>query len=82
MYVLGVKDSDTYLPSDDEVKQMINQGQMAAKNKEPSPSDKKDLSMAALNDAKTQQVQAETVGNNAKSQLEYMSMAQGNPKVY
>ena len=82
LYVLGVKDSDTYLPSDDEVKQMINQGQMAAKNKEPSPSDKKDLSMAALNDAKTQQVQAETVGNNAKSQLEYMSMAQGNPKVY
>jgi len=82
LYVLGVKDCDTYLPSDDEVKQMIQQGQEAAKNKEPSPSDKKDLSMAALNDAKTKQVQSEMVGDSAKSQLEFMSMAQGNPKVY
>ena len=82
LYVLGVKDCDSYLPSDDEVKQMIQQGQEAAKNKEPSPSDKKDLSMAALNEAKTKQVQSEMVGDSAKSQLEFMSMAQGNPKVY
>ena len=82
LYVLGVKDCDSYLPSDDEVKQMIVQGQQAMKNKEPSPSDKKDLSAAALNEAKTQQVKSEMGGNNAKSQLEYMSMAQGNPKVY
>jgi hypothetical protein len=82
LYVLGVKDCDSYLPSDTEVKQMIQQGQEAAKNKEPSPSDKKDLSMAALNEAKTKQVQSEMVGDSAKSQLEFMSMAQGNPKVY
>jgi len=82
LYVLGIKDADVYLPSDDEVKQMIQQGQQAAKTKTPTPEDQRNLSTAALNQAKAQQVQAETVGNNAKSQLEYMAMAQGNPKVY
>ena len=46
LYVLGVKDCDTYLPSDDEVEQMIKQGAEAMKNREPSPKDKKDLASA------------------------------------
>jgi len=82
LYVLGVKDADTYLPSDSEVEQMISQGQEAMKNREPSPEDKKRLSSAALDDVKAQQIQAEMTGQDMESQLDLMSMAQGKPKVY
>lgn len=82
LYVLGVKDCDTYLPSDDEVRVMIEQGQAAAKTKEPTPAEKKDLSVADLNAAKTQQIGMELQGLDAESQLDYMSMAAGDPKVY
>lgn len=82
LYVLGVKDCDTYLPSDDEVEQMIKQGQEAMKNKEPSPSDKKDLSQAQLNEVKAQQILGEFSGQDAETQLDYMALAQGKPKVY
>jgi hypothetical protein len=82
LYVLGVKDCDTYLPSDEEVIAMIQQAQEAAKNKEPSPIDKKDLSTANLNDVKAKQIQMEVAGEDAESQLDFMSMAAGDPKVY
>jgi hypothetical protein len=82
LYVLGVKDADSYLPSDEEVEQMISQGAEAMKNREPSPEDKKRLASAALDDAKTQQIQAEMTGQDMESQLDLMSMAQGKPKVY
>ena len=82
LYVLGVKDCDTYLPSDDEITQMISQGQEAMKNKQPSPVEKKDLRQAQLNDIKGQQIMAEMTGQDAESQLDYMALAQGTPKVY
>jgi hypothetical protein len=82
LYVLGVKDCDTYLPSDEEVIAMIQQAQEAAKNKEPSPIDKKDLSTANLNDTKAKQIQMEVAGEDAETQLDFMSMAAGDPKVY
>jgi hypothetical protein len=82
LYVLGVKDCDTYLPSDEEVKVMIEQGEAAAKTKEPTPAEKKDLSVAELNAAKTQQIGMELQGTDAESQLDYMSMAAGDSKVY
>jgi hypothetical protein len=82
LYVLGVKDADTYLPSDEEVEQMISQGAETMKNKEPSPKDKKDLSSANLDDVKAKQIQAEVAGEDAESQLDFMSMAAGDPKVY
>jgi hypothetical protein len=82
LYVLGVKEADTYLPSDDEVKQMISQGQEAAKSREPSAEDKKRLADAALAQAKTQQIQAEMSGEDAETQLDLMAVAAGDPKVY
>jgi hypothetical protein len=82
LYILGVKDCDTYLPSDSEVKAMIAQGQEAMKNREPSAEDKKRLSSAQLDDAKTQQIMAEMNGQDAETQLDYMALAQGKPKVY
>ena len=82
LYVLGVKDCDTYLPSDEEVMAMIEAGAEAAKNKQPSPEDQKRLSSAALDDARTEQIKAEVAGTDAETQLDYMALAQGDPKVY
>jgi len=82
LYQLGVKDCDTYLPSDQEVLTMIQQAQEAAKNKEPSAEDKKRLADANLADVKARQIQMEVAGEDAESQLDFMSMAAGDPKVY
>jgi hypothetical protein len=82
LYVLGVKDCDTYLPSDDEIMTMIEQGKQAASQKEPTPAEKKDLSVAELNKAKTEQISHEVQGTDAESQLDFMAVAAGDPKVY
>lgn len=82
LYVLGVKDCDVYLPSDDEVMEMIQQSEQAKQGKEPTPVEQKDLSVAQLNNVKSQQIMAEMNGLDAETQLDYMSMAAGNPKVY
>jgi hypothetical protein len=82
LYVLGVKDCDTYLPSDDEVMQMIQASQAAQQNKQPSPSDQKDLSAAALNQVKAQQIAAEIEGIDPETQLNYMSLAMGKAQDY
>jgi hypothetical protein len=82
LYVLGVKDCDTYLPSDEEIAQMIGQAEEAGKNREPSPEDKVKLSTANLNDIKAKQIEMEVAGQDAESQLDFMSMAAGDPKVY
>jgi hypothetical protein len=70
------------LPTDDEVVAMIEAGQKASANKGPSPVDQKDLSVAKLNEVKAQQIAAEVAGQDAESQLDFMSMAAGDPKVY
>ena len=82
LYVLGVKDANTYLPTDQEVMAMISAGEEAQKNKQPTPVEQKDLSAAKLNDARAQQIAAEVAGQDAESQLDFMSMAAGDPKVY
>ena len=82
LYALGIKDADTYLPTDAEVLKMIQQGEEAAKTREPSAEDKARLAKAGLDEAKTQEVLASMTGTDAETQLDYMSMAQGDPKVY
>lgn len=82
LYVLGVKDVDTYLPSDAEVAKMIEQGQQAAETKEPTPAEDKDKSAAELNRARAQEIQFNMTGQSPNDQLEYMSMAMGQPKVF
>jgi hypothetical protein len=82
LYVLGVKDCDVYLPSDEEVVEMIKNGKAAMANKEPSPIDKERLAKATLDTTRAQQIMAEISGQDAESQLDFMSIAQGNPKVY
>ena len=82
LYVLGVKDCNTYLPSDDEIQAMIQAGQEAQANREPSPEDKQKLAAANLDDVKARQIEMEVAGTDAESQLDFMAMAAGNPKVY
>ena len=82
LYVLGVKDADAYLPSDQEVLNMIQSGEAAQKNREPSPADKKDLSQAELNSAKVVQIRSEIEGTDASNQLNYMAMAAGKAQDY
>jgi len=53
-----------------------------AANREPSPDDKQKLSVANLNDIKAKQIEMEVAGTDAESQLDFMSMAAGDPKVY
>ena len=82
LYVLGVKDADSYLPSDKEVVAMIESGAAAQKSREPTPEDKKDLSMAELNQAKVVQIKSAIQGSDADSQLNFMSMAAGKAQDY
>ena len=82
LYVLGVKDVDTYLPSDDEIAQMIQQAQAAAGQKTPTPAEEKDTSAADLNKARAEEIRFNLTGQSPNDQLEYMSMAMGQPKVY
>ena len=82
LYVLGVKDCNQYLPTDDEVMAMIKASTEAAKNKQPSAVDTKDMSAAKLNDARAQQIAAEVAGEDAESQLSFMAMAAGKPQDY
>jgi len=82
LYALGVKDCDAYLPSDAEVAQLIQKMQQAQQNKQPSPEDRQKLSVANLNDVKAKQIEMEVAGTDAESQLDFMAMAAGDPKVY
>jgi hypothetical protein len=82
LYVLGIKDCDVYLPTDDEVQAMIKAGQQAASQKQPSPQDQKDLSAAQLNQTKAKQIDAQINGQDPRTQLDYMAIAQNHPKVY
>jgi hypothetical protein len=89
LYVLGVKDCDAYLPSDDEVQQLIEKAQQAGQNQQPSPDDQKKMADAQLAQAraqeamiKAQKLNHEINGTDAESQLDFMAMAAGKPKVY
>jgi len=82
LYILGVKDPDTYLPSDEEVRTMIQQAAQAAETAQPTPEDQKDLAQAELNKAKAAEIQFNMTGQSPNDTLEFMSMALGDPKVY
>ena len=83
LYVLGVKDADAYLPSDEEVMEMIKAAKAAGESKEPSPDDKAKLAKAHLDDVRANQIEAEVAGNTASSQLEgYALLEEHKAKSY
>jgi len=83
LYVMGIKDADAYLPTDDEVKEMIGQAQEAAKNQQPSPDDQKKTADAHLSDARTKEILDGIDGNTASQQLEgYALIAEHKARAY
>ena len=70
LYVLGIKDCDTYLPSEQEVMEMIQQGQQAAKNKQPTPDEQRATASAQLDSARAQEIQANMSGKTPSAQLD------------
>jgi hypothetical protein len=82
LYVLGVKDADTYLPSDNEVKQMISQAQQSKQQQQPSPDDQVKIAKAQLDTVKAKQIQLEVTGQDAQSEKDYMALAMGKATNY
>lgn len=76
LYVLGVKDCDVYLPTDDEVKAMIEQAQQAQQNRDPSPDDQAKMARAHLDEARAQEIMLDVQGQTADKQLEAVSLLQ------
>jgi hypothetical protein len=66
LYALGVKDCEVYLPSDEEVLQMIQQGQQAAQQKGPPAADVALKAQADLLKAQSQLSQAKIGETQAK----------------
>ena len=64
MYVLGVKDANTYLLTEEEVMAMAKQAQEAASQKQPSPDDLKTKAETELDQAKTQEIIAKISGQH------------------
>ena len=64
LYVLGVKDCNTYLPTEDEVMEMVKQAQAAASQKQPTPQEQKDKASAGLDQAKTQEIISKIQGQH------------------
>ena len=77
LYALGVKDDDAYLPSDDEVMEMIKGAAEAKKNAQPSPDDQSKIAKAHLDDARTKQIESDVAGTSSDKQLELMNVAAG-----
>lgn len=74
LYTLGIKDANTYLPTEAEVMEMILQAQQAASQKQPSADDQKKLADAELAKAKTQEIIANVQGTAADKQLEAIAL--------
>jgi hypothetical protein len=67
LYVLGVKDCNTYLPTEEEVMQMVEQSQKAQSQQGPSPDQIKAQAQAGLDQARTQEIMAKLQGQHPEA---------------
>jgi len=78
LYTLGVKESDVYLPTSQEVMEMAKQAQQAAAQRQPDPKTAAEIQQkqagAQVDFARAQQIQADVAGNSAKMQLDGFSL--------
>lgn len=83
LYTLGVKDCDVYLPTQEEVMEMVKQSQQSKQQQGPSPEDQKKMADAQLAQARAQEIVADMNGNDAKRQLEgYALMGQHKARAF
>jgi hypothetical protein len=64
LYVLGVKDCDVYLPTEQEVLAMVKQASEAASQKQPSPEELKIKAQTNLDTAKAQEIISKIQGQH------------------
>ena len=76
LYSLGVKDCDTYLPTDEEIGRMIKQAEQARQQRGPSADDQAKLAKAHLDEARAQEIALDVQGQTADKQLEAVSLIQ------
>ena len=62
--VLGIKQCEAYLPSEEEVMAMITQAQEAAKQKQPGPDEIKAKAQAELDNARTEEIRSKIAGTH------------------
>jgi len=74
LYALGVKDADMYLPTEEEVMEMIKQSQEAKKGQGPSPDDQAKVAKAKLDTARAAEIEADIQGTSASKQLEGVAL--------
>jgi hypothetical protein len=74
LYVLGVKDCDVYLPTQQEVMEMVKQSKAQQAQQGPSPEQQKQTADAQLAQAKAQEIVANMNGASAKLQLDGMAL--------
>lgn len=87
LYVLGIKDADSYLPTQDEVMEMAKQAMDAAKNRQPDPKTAAEIQQkqasAKLDLTRANQIDADVAGNTASKQLEgYALVEEHKAKAY
>lgn len=88
LYTLGVKDADTYLPTNEEVQAMITKAEQRAQQQaqqaqqNPPAEELYKKSQAALNQAKIQEINAKVKGDDPETQLNYMAIAMGKDQDY
>ena len=70
LYVLGVKECDTYLLTDQEVMAMVKQAQQAASQKQPGPDEIKAKASAELDQARTQEIISKMTGRHPTSMVD------------
>lgn len=75
LYVLGVKDCDTYLVTADEAVKMIEAAKQAAAQKQPTPEEQKATAQAQLDQARSQEIMAKITGKTPDGAL---AMAKAN----
>jgi hypothetical protein len=74
LYTLGVKDPDTYLPTEEEVTKIAQSVAEAQKNKQPSPDDQAKVARAHYDEARAQEISMDVKGETADKQLEAVSL--------
>jgi hypothetical protein len=81
LYVLGVKEVDTYLLTQDEVMAMIKQTKAQQAQQGPSPQDQLTASSAQLNQARAAEIQANLTGKSPSSQVDVAKANELNANV-
>jgi hypothetical protein len=74
LYALGVKDADMYLPTEEEVVEMIKSAQEYKKGQGPSPDDQAKVAKAKLDTARASEIEADVQGLSASKQLEGVAL--------